>query len=1353
MMPAAKHGDPQLGIDIHLCVVPPSPSPVPLPTPHTSIVFDPFDYVPIFGATVTVCGMKRATAGTSATAIHIPPGFPFAPKIPDTDDEIFMGSSTVVADGDPFSYIALPVLSCQVAGMISPPRLKKKGPPSLMILPTTVNLAIPTTVVVGGAPTISLMGMAFKGLFAALGKFAKSGLFKRMRQALFKNMNPGFLKCTILRAEPVNILTGAVAVDQEDFTLPGRIPLEWIRSYSSSATRKGLCGVGWETIGDIRLEVDAENGGVSMIHPSKGPFIFERLPVAPGDVGAELELMDGALLSDHDQELQVHTKEDRIYHFPKTLAHKNEEGRTEYPIIRISDLCGNTIDFERRRGTLMSILDSAGRRLNIQSELGRMTEVSMNIPEQETPHVFIRYEYDISGDLVSVIDALGHPYTFAYDDHLMTRHTDRNGLSFYYEYQISKDGERRVNHAWGDGGLYNYQFAYIDVLSERRITDSLGHVSIVKLNEAGLPISEIDPLGGITSFEYDDRGQTTAVIDQAQHKTNYEYDDRGNLLTLTRSDGKCVKTEWNRLNKAIKITDLNGAVWGQEWDDRGLLIRQKSPLGAESLYAYDGQGQMVRFTNPKGAQTTLAFDGGGNLRYLTDALGRATHFSHDVFGNVVEKTDALNQRTSYRYDAKSRLTHVILPSRATISCVYDHQSNLINHVDENGAETRLQYFGLGEIAKRIQPDGHVVQYHYDTEERLIGVMNQRGEIYHLRRDALGRIVEEVDYWGQSRRYAYNASGYLMSSTDPLGRTIKYAMDPLGRILKKTLPDGVFESFTYDANDNLVEAKNEHGTIKREFDPGGRLLKEAQGAFTITNVYDANGNRIARKSSLGNTVAYEFDSLDQTVSIRINQDEPIRIERDARGRVTHEELSPHISRRLGYSADGYLTEQAVALNESLLFEASFQYDKAGNLTQRGDSQYGTDVYRYDPLGRIAEHLDPESRVTRYLNDPAGDRLRTQIVERMRRRVVGEEMVESEWSRVGGYEGTYYRFDRAGNLVERRDDQRDLHLVWDANQRLIESHTNGTVTRYGYDPLGRRLFKETGDNRTLFYWDGDALVGETVVSIKPPAEPKSETEGYYVVDLAQHRKKEQGPAPQKLREYVYYPGTFEPLALMNGMGDVQQVYHYHNDPNGCPTRLTDVSGEVKWGASYTAWGAIARLHVNEMDNPIRLQGQYEDGETLFTYNRFRYYDSNIGSFITPDPLGLKAGMQIYQYAANIFGWIDPLGLNCEAARKAASEVSDEFKKLHMCKQFADELEEKLRAQGIHGTRLDMRTGTGRIYSDTHGLIGETGEHMAIRVEDTVFDNLNPGGISHADWIKDFGGPQFTSPPHARITEIPF
>lgn len=1249
MMPAAKHGDPQVGIDLHLCIVPPSPSPVPLPAPHTSIVFDPFDYVPVLGATVTVCGMKRATAGTSATAIHIPPGFPFAPpKLPDTDDELFMGSMTVVADGDPFSYTAVPVLSCQVA----------------KAMPTTVNLAIKNTVEVGGAPTISMMGMAMKGAFAALGKFLKSGLFKRMRQALFKNMDPGFLKCAILRAEPVNILTGAVAVDQADFTLPGRIPFEWIRSYSSGSRRTGLCGYGWETVGDTRLEVDAETGTVSMIAPSKGPMIFERLPVAPGEVGAELELIDGALLSDHGHEFRVRTKEDRIYHFSKSLLQRNGDGITEYPIIRISDLSGNTIDFEWNNGTLRSLLDAGGRQLMIQSDHGRIIEVSMNSPGHDRPHVFIRYEYDGVGNLVSAIDALSHPYTFAYDGHLMTRHTDRNGLSFYYEYHTASNGEQRVVHAWGDGGLYDYHFEYIDVLNERRITDSLGHVSIVKLNEAGLPISEIDPLGGMTSFEYDEAGRTTSVTDPGGKRTAYQYDERGNLLKLTRPDGASISTTFNEQNKAIEITDPNGAKWKQEWNERGLLTTQTTPLGNVSRYDYAASGQLSAFLNPREARTTLRFDDAGNLIQLTDALGHATQFSYDPFGNVTSKTDPLDRVTRYEYDRKGRLTQATLPSGASIACGYDAQDNLTRYVDENGAETRLEYFGQGEIARRIQPDGYQVEYLYDTEEKLVGVKNQRGELYRLHRDALGRIVEEVDYWGQSRRYVYDQSGYLKSSTDPLQRTIHYATDPLGRILKKTLPTGFMETFGYDANGNLVETKNPHGAIKREFDPEGRLLKETQGTFTIENTYDASGNRISRKTSLGNTVGYEFDLLDQAVAICINQDEPIRIERDTAGRIAREQLSPQLSRRFAYSADGYLTEQAVSVNETPLFSTGFEYDRAGNLTQRSDSQYGTDIYRYDPLGRITEHLDPQKRLTRYFNDPAGDRLSTSIVEGVRQRVVGGDVTEDDWRREGRYEGTYYCFDRAGNLTIRRDDKRELDLLWDANQRLIESHANETITRYGYDPLGRRLFKETGEKRTQFYWDGDALVGESEVVLNLPKEPLPTTSK--VVALAERRDKPPPATPHKIREYVYYPETFKPLAFIESESNTHRIFHYHNDPNGCPWRLTDTSGEVKWAAGYTAWGQIVKLHVNELDNPIRLQGQYEDEETNFYYNRSRYYCPQSGSYVTVDPLLLQAGLNVYRLGPNVLSWVDPLGLQCKASelpiiKKGSKEWQDAVDKI--------------------------------------------------------------------------------------------
>ena len=56
---------------------------------------------------------------------------------------------------------------------------------------------------------------------------------------------------------------------------------------------------------------------------------------------------------------------------------------------------------------------------------------------------------------------------------------------------------------------------------------------------------------------------------------------------------------------------------------------------------------------------------------------------------------------------------------------------------------------------------------------------------------------------------------------------------------------------------------------------------------------------------------------------------------------------------------------------------------------------------------------------------------------------------------------------------------------------------------------------------------------------------------------------------------------------------------------------------------------------------MQGQYADQETGLCYNTFRYYDPDIGRFISQDPIGLAGGMNLYPYAPNPISWIDPWG----------------------------------------------------------------------------------------------------------------
>ncbi|WP_350029821.1 RHS repeat-associated core domain-containing protein [Caballeronia sp. INDeC2] len=69
----------------------------------------------------------------------------------------------------------------------------------------------------------------------------------------------------------------------------------------------------------------------------------------------------------------------------------------------------------------------------------------------------------------------------------------------------------------------------------------------------------------------------------------------------------------------------------------------------------------------------------------------------------------------------------------------------------------------------------------------------------------------------------------------------------------------------------------------------------------------------------------------------------------------------------------------------------------------------------------------------------------------------------------------------------------------------------------------------------------------------------------------------------------------------------------------------------------------LVVRKLFDGFQFQGQYVDDETGLHYNRNRHYDPISGRYITPDPIGLAGGTNVYRYGnANPAQWVDPLGL---------------------------------------------------------------------------------------------------------------
>ena len=90
-------------------------------------------------------------------------------------------------------------------------------------------------------------------------------------------------------------------------------------------------------------------------------------------------------------------------------------------------------------------------------------------------------------------------------------------------------------------------------------------------------------------------------------------------------------------------------------------------------------------------------------------------------------------------------------------------------------------------------------------------------------------------------------------------------------------------------------------------------------------------------------------------------------------------------------------------------------------------------------------------------------------------------------------------------------------------------------------------------------------------------------------------------------------------------------------------------LAWGGSFDKLNNVDNLDGLDVSadelQPIRFQGQFFDRETNLHYNRFRYYDSDMGMFVSRDPIGLMGGDNVFAYAPNPTAWIDPWGLNCK------------------------------------------------------------------------------------------------------------
>ncbi|OZP45274.1 hypothetical protein CIG37_17360 [Serratia marcescens] len=155
-------------------------------------------------------------------------------------------------------------------------------------------------------------------------------------------------------------------------------------------------------------------------------------------------------------------------------------------------------------------------------------------------------------------------------------------------------------------------------------------------------------------------------------------------------------------------------------------------------------------------------------------------------------------------------------------------------------------------------------------------------------------------------------------------------------------------------------------------------------------------------------------------------------------------------------------------------------------------------------------------------------------------------------------------------------------------------------------------------------------------------------------------------------------------------------------------------------------------------MRYAGQYQDDESGLHYNLFRYYEPEVGRFTTQDPIGLRGGLNLYQYAPNPLMWVDPLGLSSKPC-KTEKEPKDSYEQAR--NKALKWLEERgfkaekvntgkfgaTRGQPVGMTTLDGKTGFRIEYDERSGAHinvfsgKDKGEHFLFDAKESTVTKL--------------------------------
>ncbi|WP_410406451.1 RHS element core protein [Escherichia coli] len=898
-----------------------------------------------------------------------------------------------------------------------------------------------------------------------------------------------------------------------------------------------------------------------------------------------------------------------------------------------------------------------------------------------------RYRYDDTGRVTEQVNPEGLDYRFEYGQDRVTITDSLNRREVLYT--EGEGGLKRVvkkEHA--DGSITRSEYDEAGRLKAQ--TDAAGRRTEYSLHMASGAVTAVTgPDGRTVRYGYNSQRQVTSVTYPDGLRSSREYDEKGRLAAETSRSGETTSYSYDDPASELPtgIQDATGSTKQMAWSRYGQLLAFTDCSGYTTRYEYDRYGQQIAVHREEGISTYSSYNPRGQLVSQKDAQGRETRYEYSAAGDLTATVSPDGKRSTIAYDKRGRPVSVT-EGGLTRSMGYDAAGRITVLTNENGSQSTFRYDPVDRLTEQRGFDGRTQRYHYDLTRKLTQSEDE-GLITLWHYDASDRITHRTVNGDPAEQWQYDEHGWLttLSHTSEGHRvSVHYGYDDKGRLTGERQTVENPETGELLWQHETKHAYNEQGLANRvtpDSLPPVEWLTYGSGYLAGmklggTPLVEYTRDRLHREtvrsfgSRAGSNAAYELTSTytpaGQLQSQHLNS---LVYDRDY-GWNDNGDLvrisGPRQTREYGYSATGRL-ESVRTLAPGLDIRIPYATDPAGNrlpdpelhpdstLTAWPDNRIAEDahyVYHYDEYGRLTE-----------------------------------------------------KTDRIPTGVIRTDDERTHHYHYDSQHRLVFhtriQHGEPLVeSRYLYDPLGRRMAKRvwrrerdlTGwmslsrkPEETWYGWDGDRLttVQTDTTRIQTVYQPGSFTPLIRVeTENGEREKAQRRSLAEKLQQEgsedghgVVFPAELvrlldrleeeiradrvsdESRAWLAQCGltverlaaQIEPVYlperkiHlYHCDHRGLPLALISEDGNTAWSAEYDEWGnQLNEENPHHLHQPYRLPGQQYDKESGLYYNRHRYYDPLQGRYITPDPIGLRGGWNMYQYPLNPIQVIDPMGLD--------------------------------------------------------------------------------------------------------------